>query len=108
MWPERQPKSKNNRDAHLLCICRDQKRAFGGSFHQIGRSCQLKQAFPPLVTHLRALVATAGLIDFLGNRFIRAQPPAWPHFIGNAIALTIAMVNMLIHSGDAWTSVVPT
>jgi len=54
------------------------------------------------------LAAIAGLIDFLGNRFIRAQPPAWPHFIGNAIALTIATVNMLVHSRDAWTSVVPT
>ena len=53
------------------------------------------------------LAAIAGLIDFLGNRFIRAQPPAWPHFIGNAIALTIATVNMLVHSRDAWTSVVP-
>ena len=53
------------------------------------------------------LAAIAGLIDFRGNRFIRAQPPAWPHFIGNAIALTIATVNMLVHSRDAWTSVVP-
>jgi uncharacterized membrane protein len=54
------------------------------------------------------LAAIAGLIDFLGNRFIRAQPPAWPHFMGNAVALTIATVNMLIHSRDAWTSVVLT
>ena len=50
------------------------------------------------------VAAIVGLIDFLGNRFVRAQPPAWPHFIGNAVALTVATFNMLIHSRDAWTS----
>ena len=49
------------------------------------------------------VAAIVGLIDFLGNRFVRAQPPAWPHFIGNAVALTVATFNMLIHSRDAWT-----
>ena len=29
------------------------------------------------------LAAIFGLIDFLGNRSIRAQGPAWPHAIGN-------------------------
>jgi uncharacterized membrane protein len=53
------------------------------------------------------LAAIAGLIDFLGNRSIRAQPPAWPHVIGNALVLALATFNMLIHSRDAWTSVVP-
>jgi glucose/arabinose dehydrogenase len=28
------------------------------------------------------LAAIAGLIDFLSNRLIRAQPPAWPHMLG--------------------------
>ena len=32
------------------------------------------------------LAAIFGLIDFLGNRFIRAQPPAWPHAIGNVVS----------------------
>jgi len=53
------------------------------------------------------LAAIAGLIDFLGNRLIRMQPPAWPHVIGNAIVLVLATVNMFVHSRDAWTSVVP-
>lgn len=53
------------------------------------------------------LAAIAGLVDFLGSRSIRRQPPAWPHVIGNAIALAVAIVNMLIHMRDAWTSVVP-
>jgi uncharacterized membrane protein len=54
------------------------------------------------------LAAIAGLIDFLGSRFVRAQPPVWWHAIGNVIALVLATCNMLVHSRDAWTSVVPT
>jgi uncharacterized membrane protein len=54
------------------------------------------------------LAAIAGAIDFSANRVIRAQPPAWPHLIGNLVVLILATFNMLIHSRDAWTSVVPT
>ena len=54
------------------------------------------------------LAAIAGLIDFLGNRLVRAQAPAWPHAIGNIVVLMLATCNMLVHSRDAWTSVVPT
>ena len=54
------------------------------------------------------LAAIAGLIDFLGNRLVRAQSPAWPHLIGNAVALVLAVINTLIHTRDAWTSVWPT
>jgi uncharacterized membrane protein len=53
------------------------------------------------------LAAIAGLIDFLANRAVRAQPPAWPHFIGNLVVLILATFNMMIHSRDAYTSVVP-
>jgi len=54
------------------------------------------------------LAAIAGLIDFIGDPLVRAQPPAWPHLIGNAIALVLAILNMLVHSRDGWTSIVPT
>ena len=54
------------------------------------------------------VAAIAGLIDFFGNRLVRAQPPAWPHLIGNGVVLILATFNTLIHSRDAWTSVVPT
>jgi uncharacterized membrane protein len=54
------------------------------------------------------IAAVAGLIDFLSNRLVRAQPPAWPHAIGNAAALILSIVNMFVHSRDGWTSVVPT
>jgi len=53
------------------------------------------------------LAAFAGLIDFLGNRLTRQQAPAWPHLIGNAV-LVLAFFNNMVHTRDAWTSVVPT
>lgn len=54
------------------------------------------------------LAAIAGLIDFFGNRLVRAQVPAWPHLLGNAVALILAVINTMIHTRDAWTSVWPT
>jgi uncharacterized membrane protein len=53
------------------------------------------------------LAAIAGLIEFLGNRHVRTLLAAWLHLIGNAIVLVLATFNMLIHSRDAWTSIVP-
>ncbi len=54
------------------------------------------------------LAAIAGLTDFLGNRLgARVQAPAWPHLLGSAIALILAIFNVLIHTRDAWTSVWP-
>jgi uncharacterized membrane protein len=54
------------------------------------------------------LAAIAGLTDFLTNRLIRSQAPAWPHLLGNLGVLILAFFNVLIHTRDAWTSVVPT
>ena len=53
------------------------------------------------------LAAIAGAIDLLGNRLVRSQRTAWLHAIGNVLVLTLATFNMMIHSRDAWTSVVP-
>ncbi|MDF0494872.1 MULTISPECIES: DUF2231 domain-containing protein [Bradyrhizobium] len=53
------------------------------------------------------LAAIVGLIDFLGNRLVRAQAPAWPHLIGNAVVLILSIVNLMIHMRDGWTSVWP-
>src|ERR1700760_1354797 len=53
------------------------------------------------------LAAIAGFIDFVSNRAIRAQAPAWPHMLGNLVVLILAFFNNLIHTRDAWTSVVP-
>jgi len=53
------------------------------------------------------LAGIAGLVDFLGNPRIRAQSPAWLHMLGNLLVLVLAFFNTLVHSRDAWTSVVP-
>lgn len=52
--------------------------------------------------------AIAGLIDFFSEPRIRALGNAWIHGLGNALALILSIVNVLIHSRDAYTSVVPT
>lgn len=57
---------------------------------------------------LGVLAAIAGLIDFLGDRLVRSQRPAWWHMLGNLLVLVLSFFNVLIHSRDAWTSVVPT
>ena len=53
-------------------------------------------------------VVLAGLIDFFGDRRIRALPQAWVHGLGNALALILSIINAFVHSRDAYTSVVPT
>ena len=54
------------------------------------------------------LVVIAGLTDFLGDRRIRALRPAWIHGLGNVLVIVLSCFNILIHSRDAYTSVVPT
>jgi uncharacterized membrane protein len=51
--------------------------------------------------------ATAGVIDFLGDRRIRELRAAWIHGLGNIAALVLSIFNALIHTRDAYTSVVP-
>ncbi|SDO24317.1 Uncharacterized membrane protein [Methylobacterium phyllostachyos] len=55
-----------------------------------------------------ALAVLAGLIDFFGDRRIREIRTAWIHAAGNAVALALSIVNVFVHSRDAYTSVVPT
>ncbi|WP_419829472.1 DUF2231 domain-containing protein [Methylobacterium sp.] len=50
----------------------------------------------------------AGVIDFLGSRSIRRLRPAWIHAVGNVLVLALSIVNVFVHSRDAYTSVVPT
>ena len=55
-----------------------------------------------------ALAAIAGIVDYLFNKRIPQRRPAWPHSIGNVLVLLLSFWNVLIHSRDAYTSVVPT
>jgi uncharacterized membrane protein len=50
----------------------------------------------------------AGLIDFIGNKHIRALRPAWFHVLGNATALILSLINAFVHSRDGYTAVIPT
>jgi uncharacterized membrane protein len=54
-----------------------------------------------------ALAAVAGVIDFLGERRIRRLKAAWIHAVGNVTAVVLSLINLFVHSRDAWTSVVP-
>lgn len=51
--------------------------------------------------------AAAGLGDFFGNPRIRELRAAWIHSIGNIAALILSIFNAMIHTRDAYTSVVP-
>lgn len=55
-----------------------------------------------------ALAGIAGIVDFIRNRVVRHYRATWVHFIGNAFAFVLAVLNAFIHTRDAWTSVVPT
>ena len=53
------------------------------------------------------IAAIIGIVDLVGHRYALAPVPAWVYAAGNLVALILATINMLIHTRDAWTSVVP-
>ena len=54
-----------------------------------------------------ALAALAGLIDFFGDRRIRDLRAVWIHAGGNVLAVVLSIFNAMVHSRDAYNSVVP-
>ena len=56
---------------------------------------------------LGILAAIAGIFDFVSRRAARAPGLAWPHALGTIVVLALAVLNTMVHSRDAWTSVVP-
>lgn len=52
--------------------------------------------------------ALAGIIDYAGDRRVRAAGPATLHMILNISVFVIELFNAFVHSRDGWTSVVPT
>jgi uncharacterized membrane protein len=54
------------------------------------------------------LAGLAGLIDFFGDPSIRELRAAWIHALGNIAVIILSIFNVLIHTRDAYTSVVPT
>jgi uncharacterized membrane protein len=53
------------------------------------------------------LAVIGGIVDLVGRRYEAAPAPGWLYAIGNLVALILATFNMLVHTHDAWTSVVP-
>lgn len=58
-----------------------------------------------LVTGLMA--AILGLVDFLTIERVRAHTAGWIHFIGNAVALVLALISLLLRRGDPEAAVLP-
>lgn len=59
-----------------------------------------------LVVALVALVA--GLIVVLWEPHLQTRPNAWIHGIGNAVAVVLSLWNVLVHSDDGYSAIVPT
>jgi len=53
------------------------------------------------------LSCIAGIVDLAGRRYGTAPVPAWTYPVGILVVMILATINMLIHTRDAWTSVVP-
>jgi uncharacterized membrane protein len=58
-------------------------------------------------TILGWLSCIAGIVDLVGRRYATAPVPGWAYAVGIVIVMILATFNMLIHTRDAWTSVVP-
>lgn len=53
------------------------------------------------------LAAVAGIVDYAGDRRVRALRPATPHMLLNIAVMLLSLLNAFVHSRDGWTAVVP-
>ena len=53
------------------------------------------------------LAAIAGIVDVIANRRMRSPRQVWPLGLGGLVVLVLALLDNLVHSRDAWTSVMP-
>ena len=60
-----------------------------------------------LGTFMSVLAVLAGIVDVVANRRVRARRQVWTVVIGSLLVLILAFFDNLVHSRDAWTSVVP-
>ncbi len=54
------------------------------------------------------VAAMAGAVSWLTHRRDRTRRPGWTLVLGSLLVLVVAFLNNLVHSRDAWTSVMPT
>jgi uncharacterized membrane protein len=52
---------------------------------------------------MAALVAVAAMVDLAVGK----QRPDWPRALGYAVAVLLSLLNVLVHSRDGYTAVVP-
>lgn len=58
-------------------------------------------------TVLAWLAAIGGAVDLVERRYLLAPTPVAAYVVINLVVIVLASFNMLIHTHDAWTSVVP-
>ena len=56
---------------------------------------------------LAAIGFVVALVTIAVDRRVRAARSVWPFVLGSVVVLIVAFVDNLVHSRDAWTSVVP-
>jgi uncharacterized membrane protein len=56
---------------------------------------------------LGVLAAIAAIVDFFRSRLIQIRGPRWLYVCACLLAWLVSLFNALVHSRDAWTSVVP-
>ncbi|ESZ24873.1 DUF2231 domain-containing protein [Mesorhizobium sp. L2C084A000] len=54
------------------------------------------------------LAVLAALVDLFTGRLSGEAGRVWPYLLGSLVVLVVSLFNALVHSRDAWTSVVPT
>jgi uncharacterized membrane protein len=55
------------------------------------------------------LAVIAGLVDFVfADHRIRQLRSGWIHALGNGLVIALSVINVLVHSRDGYTAVVPT
>lgn len=54
------------------------------------------------------LASVAGLIDYVGDRRVRALGTAKAHLVLNLSLFVVELISAFVHSRDGWTAVVPT
>jgi uncharacterized membrane protein len=54
------------------------------------------------------LAVLAAVVDLFSGRLFRTGGPVGLYLLGSIVVLVISFFNALVHSRDAWTSVVPT
>ena len=57
---------------------------------------------------LGVLALLAALIDLFTRRLSGAGGSTWLYLFGSVVVLVVSFFNALVHSRDAWTSVIPT